>query len=69
MASQHTDSHINFLSPSERTPLISRRMTFSEEQRSISAWTRESHAIASTAVGERLPYSDYTSIDWLHETV
>lgn len=26
-------------------------------------------ALAGTAVGERLPYNDYTTIDWLHALV
>lgn len=31
--------------------------------------SKEEHALGDTAVGERLPYNDYTTIDWLHELV
>jgi chloride channel 3/4/5 len=29
----------------------------------------EEQELAGTAVGERLPYNDYTTIDWLHDLV
>ena len=31
--------------------------------------SKDEHALSSTAVGERLPYNDYTTIDWLHDLV
>lgn len=31
--------------------------------------SKEEQALASAAVGERLPYNDYTTIDWLHDLV
>ncbi|KAL9121832.1 MAG: hypothetical protein Q9187_001607 [Circinaria calcarea] len=31
--------------------------------------SKEEQALASTSVGERLPYNDYTTIDWLHDLV
>lgn len=31
--------------------------------------SREEQALGETAVGERLPYNDYTTIDWLHDLV
>ncbi|KAH7114331.1 chloride channel-like protein 3 [Dendryphion nanum] len=42
-----------------------------EEARSIisSAVSKEEQHMASSTVGERLPYNDYTTIDWLHEMV
>jgi chloride channel 3/4/5 len=30
---------------------------------------KEEQELAGTAVGERLPYNDYTTIDWLHDLV
>jgi chloride channel 3/4/5 len=43
---------------------------FATESRShVSRITREESALAATAVGERLPYNNYTSIDWLHDLV
>ncbi|KAH8592467.1 chloride channel [Bisporella sp. PMI_857] len=31
--------------------------------------SKEEEALGTTAVGERLPYNDYTTIDWLHDLV
>jgi chloride channel 3/4/5 len=42
-----------------------------EEAASIvtSAVTKEEAALGGSTVGERLPYNDYTTIDWLHDLV
>ncbi|KAL8766539.1 MAG: hypothetical protein Q9209_006682, partial [Squamulea sp. 1 TL-2023] len=29
--------------------------------------SKEEQLLVSTSVGERLPYNDYTTIDWLHD--
>jgi len=31
--------------------------------------SKEEQVLGETAVGERLPYNDYTTIDWLHDLV
>lgn len=31
--------------------------------------SKEEQLLAATSVGERLPYNDYTTIDWLHDLV
>lgn len=31
--------------------------------------SKEEQALVESAVGERLPYNDYTTIDWLHDLV
>lgn len=31
--------------------------------------SKEEQLLATTSVGERLPYNDYTTIDWLHDLV
>ncbi len=31
--------------------------------------SKEEQKLAGTAIGERLPYNDYTTIDWLHDLV
>lgn len=31
--------------------------------------TKEEHALSGSTIGERLPYNDYTTIDWLHDLV
>jgi len=35
----------------------------------LSHRSKEEQALGSTAIGERLPYNDYTTIDWLHDLV
>jgi hypothetical protein len=42
-----------------------------EEAHSIlsSHVSKEEAALAGSTVGERLPYNDYTTIDWLHDLV
>jgi chloride channel 3/4/5 len=42
-----------------------------EEANSIiaSTVTKEEQQLAGSTVGERLPYNDYTTIDWLHDLV
>jgi chloride channel 3/4/5 len=34
-----------------------------------SAISKDEQALGGTAIGERLPYNDYTTIDWLHDLV
>lgn len=34
-----------------------------------SSVSKEEAALAESSVGERLPYNDYTTIDWLHDLV
>jgi chloride channel 3/4/5 len=31
--------------------------------------SKEEQLLGETAIGERLPYNDYTTIDWLHDLV
>jgi chloride channel 3/4/5 len=31
--------------------------------------SKDEQVLGETAVGERLPYNDYTTIDWLHDLV
>jgi len=42
-----------------------------EETQSIisSSVMKEERELDASSVGERLPYNDYTTIDWLHELV
>ncbi|KAJ9668596.1 hypothetical protein H2201_001238 [Coniosporium apollinis] len=65
--------------PTERTRLLyhaanDRRLSTLQqdmEANSIitSAVTKDEQAMAGSTVGERLPYNDYTTIDWLHDLV
>lgn len=49
----------------------SRRDSHNEDAASIlsSRVSKDEQALAGTAIGERLPYNDYTTIDWLHDLV
>ncbi|KAI1547337.1 EriC Chloride channel protein EriC [Pyrenophora tritici-repentis] len=61
----------------ERTPLLTQprlsqlQHQQNEEMSSIvaSTVTKEERRLADSTVGERLPYNDYTTIDWLHDLV
>jgi chloride channel 3/4/5 len=61
----------------ERTPLLhpNRLSQLQHEQDAeaqstiSSAVTKEEQQLAGSTVGERLPYNDYTTIDWLHDLV
>lgn len=65
----------------ERTPLLDPRLSqlrdhrrsghTHEDAESIisSAVSKDEQALGGTAIGERLPYNDYTTIDWLHDLV
>ena len=35
----------------------------------FSQLSKEEQALSNTPIGERLPYNDYTTIDWLHDLV
>lgn len=67
------DCHAN-----ERTHLLAdqlhdRRLSaiHDEEAHSIlnSHVSKEETALGGSTIGERLPYNDYTTIDWLHDLV
>lgn len=65
--------------PNERTELLShtandRRLSVvqhEEDGQSIigSYVSKDEQALSSAPVGERLPYNDYTTVDWLHDLV
>ena len=65
--------------PNERTKLLAhpandRRLSAVQhegDQQSIigSYVSKDEQALSSAPIGERLPYNDYTTIDWLHDLV
>ena len=59
--------------PHERSALLGTRMASlrGDEAHSIvsCAVSKDEQALGGTAIGERLPYNDYTTIDWLHDLV
>lgn len=40
-----------------------------EDAESITSSLSKEQLLGQTAIGERLPYNDYTTIDWLHDLV
>lgn len=66
--------------PNERTKLLlhhhlnDRRLSAvqqEEDAQSIisSNVSKDERALSSAPIGERLPYNDYTTVDWLHDLV
>lgn len=61
----------------ERSPLLMRHDATDQQQSNVGQdsitkdpeATAEEIKMADTAVGERLKYNDYTTIDWLHDLV
>jgi chloride channel 3/4/5 len=61
--------------PLETTPLLDPASAAQErdghdiESLLSSHLSKDERALHETALGERLPYNDYTTIDWLHDMV
>jgi chloride channel 3/4/5 len=61
----------------ERTPLLhDRRLSHLQREQDVesastisSTLSKEEQQLTDSTVGERLPYNDYTTIDWLHDLV
>lgn len=64
---EHNDETTRLLASDRRLNNLRRE----EDAESIisSHLSKEEQALSETAVGERLPYNDYTTIDWLHDLV
>jgi chloride channel 3/4/5 len=62
---------------SEHTPLLrnphlsqlQHEQNVDTESLISSTISKEEQQLADSTVGERLPYNDYTTIDWLHDLV
>ncbi len=62
---------------SERTPLLhDPRLSQIQREQDVetastisSTLSKEEQQLVDSTVGERLPYNDYTTIDWLHDLV
>ena len=55
--------------PDESTRLLPVEHNPSIQSILSSAVSKEEQLLGETSVGERLPYNDYTTIDWLHDLV
>ena len=69
---EHANEHTHLLRAGKR--LNGGRLSIiqhEEDAESIIAShvSKEERMLADQAVGERLPYNDYTTIDWLHDLV
>jgi len=69
---QGADEHTHLLPKQhdrKRSRLLSIAAEIDGESITSSHISKEEQALGETAVGERLPYNDYTTIDWLHDLV
>ncbi|KAH8809797.1 chloride channel [Hyaloscypha sp. PMI_1271] len=72
---EEASEHTHFLSPrvtelSGRKRSSQRPNELNEASSIISSHvSKEERELAGTAVGERLPYNDYATIDWLHDLI
>jgi hypothetical protein len=55
--------------PHDLTPLLAATRKPSINSVILAHLYKNESLVAEAAVGERLPYNDYTTIDWLHELV
>lgn len=65
--------------PNERTKLLShpasdRRLSAVQQEDDAQSLigshiSKDEQALSSAPIGERLPYNNYTTIDWLHDLV
>ena len=77
LSSQSSREFPNMADETERSPLLrhddgNQSAQLPRSSNSIdkdSETTAEEIKMADTAVGERLKYNDYTTIDWLHDLV
>ncbi|KAF2762013.1 hypothetical protein EJ05DRAFT_507613 [Pseudovirgaria hyperparasitica] len=60
-------------SPTERTSLLHNHILETShdhiDEEATSHVSKEEPALAESSIGERIPYNDYTTIDWLHDLV
>jgi hypothetical protein len=65
---QNANEHTQLLSSQGRR--LSAYQQEADAQSIISSHlSKQEQLLSDTAVGERLPYNDYTTIDWLHDLV
>ena len=66
---EHANEQTHLLPPNKRLGSVSGRHGSDAESIISSHLSKDELALGGTAVGERLPYNDYTTIDWLHDLV
>lgn len=66
---EHANEHSLLLPHNKRFGSVSVRHGSDAESIISSHLSKDELALGNTAVGERLAYNDYTTIDWLHDLV
>lgn len=66
---EQADEHTHLLPHHKRLGSVSVRHGSDAQSIISSHLSKDELALGSTAVGERLAYNDYTTIDWLHDLV
>jgi chloride channel 3/4/5 len=66
---EHANEQTRLLPHDKRLGSVSARRCSDAESIISSHISRDELALGATAVGERLAYNDYTTIDWLHDLV
>lgn len=66
---EHANEQTHLLPHNKRLAYISVRRGSDAESIISSHLSKDELALGGTAVGERLAYNDYTTIDWLHDLV
>jgi chloride channel 3/4/5 len=66
---EHANEQTHLLPHNKQLHSISVRRGSDAESIISSHLSRDELALGGTAVGERLAYNDYTTIDWLHDLV
>lgn len=67
---EHANEQTHLLPRDKRLGSITVHRHGSDAESTISSHlSKDELALGGTAVGERLPYNDYTTIDWLHDLV
>jgi hypothetical protein len=66
---EHASENTQLLPHNRRLGSVSVQPRSDAESIISSHLSRDELALGSTAVGERLAYNDYTTIDWLHDLV
>lgn len=65
---EEDDEHTHLL-PRSNDRRRSRFGSVADNASIASSVSKEEAALAESSIGERLPYNDYTTIDWLHDLV
>lgn len=67
---EHDTEHTHLLSYQAQDRRLSAVRRQADAESLVSTHiSKEEQLLSTTSIGERLPYNDYTTIDWLHDLV